>query len=142
MVSLSLLTSMKALRSHSCVALSSIHGQKHFYDTIKLFCCQYFIRLSSPTAWLYFTDLLALYFRATGLFLSVYALQREIGKTLIGESEYSIDDLTSAIRAVKEKIADDEGELKKLTDEEAVKKSVYGFYHTRAQAHKKLGRRI
>lgn len=50
-------------------------------------------------------------------------LQREIGKTLIGESEYSIDDLTSAIRAVKEKIAGEESELKELMDEEAVKKA-------------------
>ena len=35
----------------------------------------------------------------------------------------SIDDLTSAIRAVKEKITGEESELKGLTDEEAVKKA-------------------
>ena len=50
-------------------------------------------------------------------------LQSEIGKTLIGDSVYTIDDLTSALTAVKEKISSDESELKALKDEDAIKKA-------------------
>lgn len=49
-------------------------------------------------------------------------LQLEIGKTLTGESIYSPEDLSQAIQALKERIADGEKKLAGLRDEENQKK--------------------
>ena len=48
-------------------------------------------------------------------------LQLEIGKTLIGDSVYSQEDLTQAIRTVKSKISEEEKQLTELQREEAQK---------------------
>ncbi|MCM1181416.1 MAG: recombinase family protein [Clostridium sp.] len=51
-------------------------------------------------------------------------LQREIGKTLLGESFYSPEDLKEAINAVKSRIADNEERLEKLDSEMNQKKEM------------------
>lgn len=45
-------------------------------------------------------------------------LQMEIPKALTGDSPFSADDLTQAIRAIKERVATDEQELERLKQEE------------------------
>ena len=49
-------------------------------------------------------------------------LRGEIAKVLSGESIYSEEDLAEALHRVKAKIAEDEGRLAQLVDEDAVKK--------------------
>ena len=49
-------------------------------------------------------------------------LQLEIGKTLIGDSIYSPEDLSQAIQTIKSRIADSEEKLAGLKDEETRKK--------------------
>lgn len=51
-------------------------------------------------------------------------LQMEIGKTLLGDSLYSPEDLKEAINVIKERIADGEGRLEKLENDMLEKKEM------------------
>lgn len=60
-------------------------------------------------------------------------LQMEIGKTLLGDSLYTPDDLQEAIKVIKKRISDGEEQLAKLDSEMGQKKEkvdigVYLFY--------------
>ena len=58
------------------------------------------------------------------LFRLTDILQREIGKTLLGESIYSPEDLKEAITVVKARIADNEERLEKLDSDMNQKKEM------------------
>ena len=51
------------------------------------------------------------------------ALQDEIGKTLVGESLYSADDLSAAIKKFKDRISEDEARMTELKEYEIDKKA-------------------